>query len=202
MKRSREKKYKELLTLLHIKEDTSILDIGVNNKEFSPVDNYFEKRHPYPKNITVLSVQKLIQFSNRYPEISTVYYGGGVFPFKDQSFSAVISNAVIEHVGSRNNQILFINEMLRVGKKVYFSTPAKEFPIEMHTNYLFIHWLPKQLFNYIANFIGKGWASGDDMNLLSKKSLQQIIATSNAVKFQIITHRIGPFPLHYIVVAQ
>jgi len=202
MKRSREKKYKELLTLLDLKEDTSVLDIGVTNREFSPVDNYFEKRYPYPKNITILSIQELTEFSNRYPEISTVYYKGGVFPFNDQSFSAVICNAVIEHVGSRNNQILFINEMLRVGKKVYFSTPAKEFPIEMHTNYLFIHWLPKQLFNYITYFIGKSWASGDEMNLLSKKSLQQIIAASNADKSQIITHRIGPFPLHYIVVAQ
>lgn len=201
MERSRKKKYNELLTLLDLKERTSILDIGVNDQEYSPVDNYFEKRYPHPKNITVLSIQELIQFPKRYPKISTVVYRGGSFPFKDKSFSVVISNAVIEHVGSRNDQIFFINEMLRVGKKIYFSTPAKEFPIEIHTNYPIIHWLPKHFFNQIVNFSGKKWASGNYMNLLSRKNLQQLLATSNATKYRIITHSLG-FPLHYIVVAQ
>lgn len=201
MERSRKKKYNELLTLLNIKEGTSILDIGVNDQEYSPVDNYFEKRYPHPKDITVLSVNELHQFPKRYPEISTVFYKGGAFPFKDKSFSVVISNAVIEHVGSRDDQTLFINEMLRVGQKIYFSTPAKEFPIEIHTNYPVIHWLPKHFFDQLVSFTGKKWASGNYMSLLSKKSLQQLLATLNATKYQIITHRLG-FPLHYIVVAQ
>lgn len=79
MERSRERKYHELLTLLDIKKGTSILDIGVNDQEYSPVDNYFEKKYPHQKDITVLSIQKLNQFPQRYPLISTVYYEGGVF---------------------------------------------------------------------------------------------------------------------------
>jgi hypothetical protein len=113
MERSRKKKYKELLTLLDLKEGSSILDIGVNDQEYSPVDNYFEKKYPFPKDITTLSIQEIKYFRQKYPDISPVYYEGGVFPFKDNSFSAVISNAVIEHVGNKNDQLLFINEMTK-----------------------------------------------------------------------------------------
>lgn len=202
MEKSREKKYNELISLLDLKQGTSILDIGVNDQEYSPVDNYFEKRYPYPKDITVLSIQELDQFPQRYPEISSVYYKGGTFPFDNKSFDVVISNAVIEHVGSTNKQIEFVNEMLRVGKKVYFTTPAKEFPLEIHTNFPFIHWLSKKLFNKIVTLLGKEWASGNYMNLLSKKYLKKVITASKASTSQIIIHKIGPFPLHYIVIVQ
>lgn len=127
---------------------------------------------------------------------------GGCFPFSDKQFAVVISNAVIEHVGGHNEQVQFLNEMLRVGSKVYFSTPAKEFPLEIHTNFPFIHWLPKQYFDKIITYAGKPWASGNYMNLLFKTNLKKVIAASNAHEFQIIVHKFGPFPLHYIVVAQ
>ena len=78
----------------------------------------------------------------------------------------------------------------------------KEFPLEIHTNFPFIHWLPKQYFDKIITYAGKPWASGNYMNLLFKENLTKVIAASNAHEFQIIVHKFGPFPLHYIVVAQ
>jgi SAM-dependent methyltransferase len=202
MQKSRKRKYDDLIELLEITKGCSVLDIGVADQEYSPVDNYFEKKYPYPHNITVLSVEKLERFYSNYSNISCVYYKGDVFPFQDKCFNAVISNAVIEHVGQQNEQIQFVNEMLRVGEKVYFTTPAKEFPIEMHTNFPLIHWLPESFFNKLIIFLGKEWAAGNYMNLLSKKALYQILSASTAENFKIITHKIGMFPLHYIVVVR
>lgn len=180
-------------------KDSIILDVGIADKEYSPFDNYFEKRYPYPHRITALSIHPLKEFSKQYPEIKTVTYNGGEFPFENKHFSLVVSNAVIEHVGSFQKQLLFIYEMKRVGYQFFFTTPAKEFPIEMHTNYPFIHWLSDKKFDSIVTWLGKGWASGDYINLLRKRDIENLLKAVRVREFKIITDRIGPFPLHYTV---
>ena len=199
MGKSREKKYGRFLSLTKPSKDSTILDVGAADKEYSSFDNYLEKRYPYPHRITALSVYPLKEFSKRYLEIKPVTYNGGEFPFEDKQFSLVVSNAVIEHVGSFQKQLLFINEMKRVGYQFFFTTPAKEFPIEMHTNYPFIHWLSDTKFDGIVTWLGKGWASGDYMNLLRKRDIENLLKAVRVREFKIITHRIGPFPLHYTV---
>src|SRR5688572_18892764 len=69
-----------------------------------------------------------------------VRYPGGHFPFADQEFGWVFSNAVIEYVGGPAEQLEFINEMLRVERNVFFTTPTKYFLFEAHTNAFFLHW--------------------------------------------------------------
>ena len=140
-----------------------------------------------------------MEFQNRYPNVKVVSYEGGKFPFKDNQFSIVFSNAVIEHVGDFKKQLLFVKEMRRVGNEFYFTTPAKECPIELHTNFLFVHWFPKTIFNRIVDSLGKGWASGDYMNLLGKRQLQVLLKASGVTEYKIFTQRIGPLPLHYSV---
>jgi SAM-dependent methyltransferase len=199
MEKSRRKKYGHMISLTQPDSKTTFLDIGVNDTEYSPFDNYFEKHFPYQQNITALSIIPLDKFPKRYPHVKTIVYDGGVFPFNDNEFSVVISNAVIEHVGNRKEQIDFINEITRVGKQFYFTTPAKEFPVEIHTNFPFIHWLPKKYFNFMVTSLGKGWAAGDYMNLLSKNNLEEVLLLSNCNNYKIITHWFGPLPLHYTV---
>ena len=89
-----------------------------------------------------------------------------------QSFDFVHSNAVIEHVGGFFDQQRFLHELIRVANKgVFFSTPNKFFPIEMHTNVFFLHYLPKKIFDKLLCTMGKSWATGDYMFLLSKNDL-------------------------------
>lgn len=197
MKRSRERKYKEFILLTKPSESSTLLDVGVADREFSPFDNYLEKEYPYPYRITALSIYSLNNFSKTYPAIQTVTYSGENFPFTDNEFSIVYSNAVVEHVGGFREQILFINEMNRVGYELYFTTPAKEFPIELHTNYPFIHWFPKRTFDRIVTSLGKKWASGNYVNLLRYSDLEHLLKASVVKEFKIFTHRVGPFPLHY-----
>ena len=199
MARSREKKLKEVLSLIGSFENPSILDVGPADTEYSPLDNYFEKKYPHQGDITVLSLHLLKVFSKRYPEIKVVSYKGGKFPFDSKRFSIAISNAVIEHVGDYEAQLIFVNEMIRVGQQIHFTTPAKEFPIEIHTNLPIIHWLPKHMFDWIVPLIGKGWAAGNYMNLLSKGRREKLLMASDISDYKITIHRLGPSPLHYAV---
>jgi SAM-dependent methyltransferase len=54
-------------------------------------------------------------------------------PFADGEFDIVFSNAVIEHVGDRERQRQLVSEALRVGRRIFITTPNCRFPIEVHT---------------------------------------------------------------------
>jgi len=199
MKKSREKKHQQFLALTKPSKDSKLLDVGVAVREFSPYDNYLEKKYPYTNKITALSIHPLDKFSKLYPDVKAVTYEGGRFPFKDKEFSIVYSNAVIEHVGNFPHQLVFINEMARVGRQFFFTTPAREFPIEIHTNIPFVHLFPKQICDYMLRVLGKEWAAGNYMNLLLKKDLKKLLKATGFKNFRLFVQKIGPFPLHYSV---
>jgi len=199
MAKSRERKYNEFKKLSSLNCESNILDVGAADKEFSPYDNYLEKAYQYHSQITVLSIFDLDIFKVRYPSIKAVTYSGGRFPFSDKQFSVVYSNAVIEHVGNTEEQLEFIKEMARCGQQFYFSTPAKEFLFEIHTNYPFIHWFPKPFFNFLVTKSGKGWAAGDFMYLLTKPALHRLLQRAEIKKYQISSHKILGFPYQHVV---
>src|SRR5437762_2025209 len=53
-------------------------------------------------------------------------------PFPDGSFDVVFSNSVIEHVGGRDEQRRFAEEIQRVGKRYWVQAPNRYFPVEPH----------------------------------------------------------------------
>ena len=106
MQKSRDEKYHEFLLLTKPSEDSKILDVGVADQEYSPFDNYLEKKYPYPHNITALSIHPLNKFKKKYPDIKAIIYDGDEFPFNDKEFQIAYSNAVIEHVGGFAKQLL------------------------------------------------------------------------------------------------
>lgn len=202
MSNSRTKKFDLFLNEVCTSIDETILDVGAADIEYSPFDNFLEKHYPYPNKITALSILPLVHFSQRYPEVSTIIFKGGSFPFADNSFDVVHSNAVIEHVGGKEKQRAFIKELARVGKRFFFTTPSRHFPIETHTNVPFFHYLPKQIFDRLLRIIGKEWASGDYMNLLTRRDLEEIMSQAGVHKYRIITKKIIGLPLHYIVIGE
>lgn len=199
MAKSRKRKYDEFIQRMSLTPETTILDVGVADREHSPYDNYLEKRYPYPSQITALSIQNVSEFNKRYPLVNTVIYGGGRFPFQDKEFSVIHSNAVIEHVGNHERQLDFINEIARCGERFYFSTPAREFLIEIHTNRPIIHWLPKRACDHLLTKSGKAWAAGDYMHLLTKSALRKLMQQAQINEYQIITHHLFGMPYQYVV---
>jgi hypothetical protein len=65
---------------------------------------------------------------------------GRAMPFSTGGADMVLANAVIEHVGSLEDQRRFVAEQTRVGRTWVITTPNRWFPIESHTSVLFRHW--------------------------------------------------------------
>ena len=180
-----------------------VLDVGFNDREYSEVENYLEKHYPYQSQITALGISGSEHFSKRYPEVKVVLYDGKIFPFEDKSFDIGWSNAVIEHVGNKDAQLLFVKELLRTCKRVYFTTPNRYFPFEVHSRIPLLHWLPKPLFDLIIlKFTSKKWLTGDYLNLLSCRQIKSLLKKSGVTKYSIKKNWFCGFVMDYSIIIQ
>jgi SAM-dependent methyltransferase len=154
--------------------------------------NFFLKHFPENRSYTGLGVENLSGMDGLYPA-HFVTYDGTTFPFPDQSFDWIFSNAVIEHV---HDPSLFLSEMLRVGKRVFFTTPNKYFPIELHTNLLFVHWNDRRFDRWK---VAHGRAPRS-INLLSFDHLRELMERSGA-RYEIIRNKVCGLTMTFTVVA-
>jgi hypothetical protein len=199
-KKSREKKFQFFLDALHPSNTDSILDVGVNDVEYSATDNYLEKNYAFPQNITVVAHENLSHFQKRYPHIKAVIANGTALPFADDTFDIGYSNAVIEHVGGSTEQQHFLSELVRVSRRGCITTPNRYFPIEVHTRIPLLHLLlPKKYFDGFLRLIGKQWATDDYMHLLSYTDLKSLFQSLPMCKFHIHRHRFCGFIMTFSI---
>jgi SAM-dependent methyltransferase len=175
--RSRERKLRLFLEELRPTSESTVLDVGADELRFGEGDgcgtlNFFEERYPWPERITALGLHDGEGFRARYPGIRYVQGDACALPFEDGAFDIVFSNAVIEHVGGRERQLAFVNEAIRVGRRLFITTPNRRFPIEVHTRLPLVHWLPDSLAHRAYRAVGKDFAT--DVDLLSRRSLASL----------------------------
>src|SRR5690625_7584560 len=65
--------------------------------------------------------------------------------YKKNECDVVYSNSLIEHVGNRKNQLLFADEVQRVGKSYWVQTPNKYCTVEPHFLFPFFQFMPEHL---------------------------------------------------------
>ena len=195
--KSRTKKWLQFLQWSQTTPSTTIIDVGVNTHEYSANDNLLERLYSYPENITAIGLESdWTEFRSRYPQVITETADGTRLPFPDQSFDIAYSNAVIEHVGDRQKQLAFLREMKRVAKKGYLTTPNRFFPVEVHTRIPLLHLiLPKRHFDWFLRKIGKEWATGNYMHLLSAHDLQTLVGEAGINNYTLIKNRFCGFPM-------
>ena len=153
---------------------TTVLDIGVTNDK-RQVCNFFEKLYPYPNKITAVGKEDPRFLEEEFPGLKIIMSDGLALPFADKSFDLAVSFAVIEHVGSREQQWRFVHELCRVGKTICVATPNRWHPLEFHTFLPFVHWLPSPLFRSFLGLMGKSFlAQEDNLNLLTKSELYSL----------------------------
>ena len=146
---NRKRKLALFLEELRPGPETTIVDVGVGDTGFDTEPgvalshNFFEAMYPWPERITAVSDVPLPNFAQEFPEIAPVTASGTNLPFEDDSFDIAFSNAVLEHVGGREEQRRFVHELCRVAPEVFVSTPNRRFPLEVHTLMPFLHWLPR-----------------------------------------------------------
>jgi hypothetical protein len=145
----------------------TILDVGVSANDHAS-SNYLEKVYPHPEAIVGLATEPHL-----LPGIRLVCGDGRTLPFADGSFDFVYSHAVMEHVGSREQQARFVAEALRVCRKgVFLTTPNRWHPFEFHTGLPLLHYLPAAAFRWVCRRLGKDmYASEANLNLLTRAEL-------------------------------
>jgi len=197
---NRQRKWKRFLKTFHPTQEMAVLDVGFNAVEYSKTDNFLEKHYPYQDRITALGIDDPTEFQKKYPKVRAVQYDGSIFPFEDSAFDICWSNAVIEHVGSYRDQVHFLKEIRRTSMHGFITTPNKYFPIEVHTRIPFLHWLPKQWFDACLRMMGKQWATGSYMRLLSKKELKKSLHEAGISSYTIVHNRLCGLTLDFIVI--
>ena len=198
MRISREKKLEHFFSLCN--EEMTVLDVGVSseNDPEGVLINYFLKKFPYPsKNYTGLGIQDLDEMEQLFPEKKFVQYSGDTFPFQDNQFDWVFSNGVIEHIGQELAQLRFLNEMLRVGKNVFFTTPNKYFPIEAHTQVFFLHYNNRLFDSWKQKNVPE---RKEPIVLLSKQKISKIMQDSKALNYQVYNNFPRVLPMTFTVV--
>ena len=197
---NRKRKWGHFLDEIKPTQELRVLDLGFSENEYSETDNYIEKYYPYPEMLTALGIETPDEFERKYPEVSAIHYDGDTFPFVDKSFDVCWSNAVIEHVGNRDKQLLFLSEIKRVSKKGFISTPNKYFPIELHTRTPLLHYLPNKIFEKVLSITGRGWATGDYMRLLSISDMKSLLRDAGISEYKIIKNKLMGFTIDFVVV--
>ena len=179
----------------HRSTDTDqVLDVGVSDI-INDGANVLERDYPCQNNITACGLGEGIKFKKTFPLVHYVQIEPNTrLPFDDNAFDVAASNAVLEHVGSADNQVLFVNELCRVGRRVFITVLNRYFPIEHHTALPFVHFQDKA-FRTVCQLTGKSeWTREENLILMTKKRLRQLAAPTN--RKAIVGHAgipIGPF---------
>jgi hypothetical protein len=206
--RSRRRKLTQLLEEFRPGPRTRLLEVGVANTEPLSSTNYLIKHYPHRDGLTALGLGDMSGFAALYPHIPVYSYDGKHFPFEDRAFDIVHSNAVIEHVGSREAQRQFLSELRRVARSGMITTPNKYFPIETHTLLPLLHWTDEQTFRQRIDYIGSkrlerlyqafglAFPSGElaDLRLLSPSELHDLAGQAGMKHFKVRTRAMLGWP--------
>ena len=98
----------------------SILDIGTTNSEDNSQNVILQKTRDNDK-VYCLSNQDITNLKNIFPNIKEfIIADGKSSELKENFVDIVFSSATIEHVGSFENQLLFLKEAIRIAKKQFY----------------------------------------------------------------------------------
>jgi ubiquinone/menaquinone biosynthesis C-methylase UbiE len=174
--RMRRAMYDRFLLSVQPKPQDKILDVGATSDQVYDFSNYLEAWYPHKSNITAVGIDDAQFLEELYPGITFRKADGRDLPFADGTFDVVHSSAVLEHVGSRENQLQFIRELHRVARRaVFITTPNRWFPVEVHTVLPFVHWLPAPWFRAILQRLGHDMLSREEnLNLVGAGALRRM----------------------------
>jgi SAM-dependent methyltransferase len=172
---NRRRKFELFMQAVRPAPETRVVDVGVGDTGFGTepgvavTHNFFEALYPWPERITAVSDVPLPNFAREFPSIRCVTASGTDLPFGDDAFDVASSNAVIEHVGGREEQRRFVEELCRVAPRVFLSTPNRWFPLETHTLVPLVHWLPRTAADRAMRTLRRG--NWEHVQLLSRREL-------------------------------
>ena len=181
----------------------TVLDVGATSDQTYDHSNYFEAWFPDKKRITAVGMDDAAFLEVQYPGMRYLRADGRDLPFPDLSFDHVHSSAVLEHVGNRENQTLFMRQLWRVTRKSLFvTTPNRWFPIEFHTVLPLLHWLPPSAFRNLLRMMGRDFfALEENLNLVSRRTLLDLARLAGIENAEVRTVTLGQWPSNLLLCA-
>lgn len=167
--------YHKTIKYIKFTPESQVLDLGVTSDN-SLDSNFFESLYPYPEKITAVGLEDASFLQKTYPGLQFIRSDILEMPFVDDGYKFSFCSAVIEHVGSRDQQAKLIKEALRVSECLILTTPNRWYPVEFHTLTPFIHWFHPRIFRFYLKITGrKFFAEEQNLNLLTEAELLKII---------------------------
>jgi Methyltransferase domain len=191
--RARDVIYEDFLAYCRPSPSSKILDVGVSDV-INDGANVLERRYPFRSRITAVGLGEAREFQSAFPEVTYLQIAAGhELPFADQAFEIATSNAVLEHVGSIEKQRSFLQDLLRVAKKVFVTVPNRFFPIEHHTGIPFCHYSHPS-FCLACGLLGKAeWADFKNLILMSRRSLSHLLPAGTHAQIAFTGLKLGLF---------
>lgn len=184
---------RQLESVLRLQPDMRILDLGGQPDIWNHVAT--------PLKITILNLPGIATPAAPASPHQFEFVEGdacNVSSCADNSFEAVFSNSVIEHVGDKAKQQAFANEVRRLAPNYWVQTPSIWFPIEAHTGMPFWFFMPEALRNRFIRDWEKKLPDWTEMvkgtTVLSKRQMQDYFPDAS-----ILTERKFGFPKSYTV---
>jgi len=112
-----------------------VADFGVSGHRDHPAHFFFETLYPWKDQLTAIGreAENVGWMPDQFPVLTFLEADLREIPLPDNYFDIGICNAVVEHAGTYDQQVALVHEVCRVSKKVMFTTPNKDFPVEVHT---------------------------------------------------------------------
>ena len=186
-RRSRTKKFDLLNNVFTPRPEDRVLDVGVSGEVF--LQYSIEDVYPFPERIIAGGCisSEIVAARRHYPQPLYALFDGCSLPFPDQSFDLVFSNAVIEHILGPGRQEKFAQEMMRVGKSWFITTPNFWYPFETHHHLPFFQFLPYPVQMQYNRLLGTHIPKGEvlDLGLLSARKMQKLFPTGDVAKVRV-----------------
>ena len=181
VKNKRNKFFEFIKSKIKVENLKSYLDIGTTEDTVSESSNYLNKKFDFITTHKSISDQNIknTRFSNILKKSITQTFS--IEEIEEFKSDLVISNATIEHVGSKINQMKMIENMIELTKKyLIVQTVNRYFPIETHTKIPLLHFLPNNIYRKIYRFVGFKYHSlEENLNLLSFNDIDRIFINFN-----------------------
>lgn len=190
--RMREHMFESFMRELRPTAADTVADVGVTSDQSYTSSNYFERLYPHKHRITACGLDDAQFLETLYPGVRFVTANALDLPFESGSFDLVHSSAVLEHVGSLENQGRMLAECLRVARRgVCLTTPNRWYPIEFHTQLPLVHWLPKPWGRAVFRALGMPFfAREENLNLMTRRELAGLSARHPEWQFRFASPRL------------
>lgn len=199
---ARDRIFRDFMRLVAPSPTDRILDVGVSDVVTDGA-NLIERLYPHRRNITAVGLGEGGDIRQAYPGVEyRRITAGSALPFADGAFDVAVSNAVIEHVGSRTAQKAFMAELTRVAKTVFVTAPNRWFPVEHHTGLPFFHY-QASTFAAACRLTGKTlWLDPSELILTSLDDLRAVAPKGRRITSGFTGLPLGPFSSNLYVLIE